>query len=116
MKGSPYAKVFLDQIIVWENDLMKTQENLEVWLKVQSVWLYLEPVFSSEDIMKQMPVEGTKFREVDRAWRSLMNKISENPKALDVIKMDELGDTLRECHAKLEQVQKGLNDYLESKR
>lgn len=34
MKGSPYAKVFLDQIIVWENDLLKTQENLEVWLKV----------------------------------------------------------------------------------
>jgi dynein heavy chain len=85
MKGSPYAKVFLPKIIEWESNLLRIQENLEVWLQVQAVWLYLEPVFSSEDIMKQMPVEGTKFREVDRAWRSLMNRINENPKALDVI-------------------------------
>jgi hypothetical protein len=35
--------------------------------------------------MKQMPVEGTKFREVDRAWRNLMNRINENPKSLEVI-------------------------------
>jgi dynein heavy chain len=34
--------------------------------------MYLEPVFSSEDIMKQMPVEGNKFREVDKDWRMLM--------------------------------------------
>jgi dynein heavy chain len=95
---------------------LSLQENLEVWLSVQSVWLYLEPVFSSEDIMKQMPVEGTKFREVDRAWKNLMNKVNTNTAALEVIKLDDLGQTLRDANSKLEQVQKGLNDYLESKR
>lgn len=49
-----------------------------------------------------MPVEGTKFREVDRAWRSLMGRIAENPKALDVIEIEELGDILKECNSKLE--------------
>lgn len=51
-----------------------------------------------------MPVEGTKFREVDRAWRNLMNRINDKPQALDVIEITELGDTLKECNAKLEQV------------
>ena len=49
-----------------------------------------------------MPVEGTKFREVDKAWRILMNRISDNPKALDVMEMEELGDILKEAHSKLE--------------
>ena len=32
------------------------------------------------------------------------------------MKIEELGDILKEANTKLEQVQKGLNDYLESKR
>jgi dynein heavy chain, axonemal len=116
MKGSPYARYFIDDILKWEEQLIKTQENVEMWLKVQAVWMYLEPVFSSEDIMKQMPVEGNKFREVDKVWRRLMALVAEDCKAYSVIKIDNLRGMVFDSYAKLEEVQKGLNQYLESKR
>jgi dynein heavy chain, axonemal len=116
MKGSPFAKYFLDTIVKWEDQLMKTLDNVDMWLKVQAVWMYLEPVFSSEDIMKQMPVEGNKFREVDKDWRMLMKQVAEDPSALNVIKIPGLHDIVFNAYAKLEEVQKGLNAYLESKR
>ena len=51
MKGSPFDKFMIDQITDWEKVIMRTQDNLDLWLKVQAVWMYLEPVFSSEDII-----------------------------------------------------------------
>ena len=41
---------------------------VESWLKVQSAWLYLEPIFGSQDIRNQIPVEGNMFEEVDSHW------------------------------------------------
>lgn len=87
MKGSPFAKFMLDEVLEWEKVLMETTENMEMWLKVQQVWMYLEPVFSSDDIMSQMPIEGRNFKEVNVSWHDLMNRINANPAALEVIKI-----------------------------
>lgn len=89
---------------------------LDEWLNCQQQWLYLEPIFGSEDIMQQMPVEGRRFKGVDTTWRKIMEKLMKNPDALTVGSDEELLKNLREANKLLDMVQKGLNEYLETKR
>jgi len=42
-------------------------------------WMYLEPIFSSEDINRQLPVETRKFNTMERNWRRIMKNAHDNP-------------------------------------
>jgi dynein heavy chain len=46
--------------------------------------MYLEPIFSSEDIMQQLPLEGKRFSTVDRMWRKATETAKRNPLVLKV--------------------------------
>ena len=116
MRQSRYIKPFLEHITVWESTLVTLQDILDNWLKVQATWLYLEPIFSSEDIMRQMPTEGKMFRAVDNTWRESMAQTYEEPDCIKVARRPGFLDSLIEANKKLETIQKGLNDYLETKR
>ena len=116
MKGHPYAKEFEGRIIEWEKWLLSALAIIEKWTKVQKNWLYLEPVFTSEDILQQLPNEGKLFREVDKSWRSMMEKVNLDKKALSVTKIENIKENLDENHQKLENVSKRLKQYLETKR
>jgi dynein heavy chain len=116
MHGSPFIKPIEQEVNEWEAILTRIQDIIDAWLTVQATWLYLEPIFSSEDIMAQMPAEGKKFRIVDRTWREVMAECAADPQILTVCAMHGLLDKLKECNVMLEDIQKGLNDYLEKKR
>uniref|UniRef100_A0A383V949 AAA+ ATPase domain-containing protein n=1 Tax=Tetradesmus obliquus TaxID=3088 RepID=A0A383V949_TETOB len=116
MRASPYIGPFEEQVKTWEAKLNQTQDILDEWLKCQQGWLYLEPIFGSDDILQQMPNEGRKFKAVDATWRRLMEKLAKQSEVLIVTADEELLKSLREANRLLEQVQKGLADYLETKR
>lgn len=56
MHSSAYIKPFEEEMKEWEEKLISMQDILDAWLRCQESWLYLEPIFNSEDIMKQVQV------------------------------------------------------------
>jgi dynein heavy chain len=116
MRGSPFIKPFEQEITSWEHKLVEMQDILDEWLKVQATWLYLEPIFSSPDIIAQMPEEGRKFGIVDGSWRTIMTTAVVDPHALVVTDQPGMLTSLKHANVLLEEIQKGLNQYLEVKR
>ncbi|KAJ3127539.1 Dynein heavy chain 7, axonemal [Nowakowskiella sp. JEL0407] len=116
MRGSPFIKPFEQEIKDWERKLLRTQETVDEWLKVQATWLYLEPIFGSEDIMNQMPEEGRKFKGVDHSWRKMMTQVMTDRHVMKVADIPNILEELQKNSELLEQILKGLNSYLEVKR
>ena len=81
---SPYKKPFEERIAKWEQQLSLVSEILDQWIQLQRQWMYLEPIFGSEDIMQQLPLEGKRFATVDRMWRKTTDAAKRNPLLLKV--------------------------------
>ncbi|XP_038005283.1 dynein heavy chain 1, axonemal [Motacilla alba alba] len=116
MSFSPFKKPFEERMNLWETKLKMTQDVLEEWLNCQRSWLYLEPIFSSEDIKRQLPVESQRYKTVDKNWRLVMKNANANPEVISLCPDPELLKMLQKCNEELELVQKGLSEYLETKR
>merc|ERR1712185_848064 len=84
MQGSPFIKPFEARAKAWGDKLLLIQDLIDIWLKVQAVWQYLEPIFGSEDIMRQMPEEGKLFKKQDGMWRDNVKKVLKDVKVLVV--------------------------------
>jgi hypothetical protein len=53
MMSSPFAKPFHDRISMWSARLARMQAIFDEWLTCQVKWMYLGPVYGSEEIAKQ---------------------------------------------------------------
>ena len=113
---SAFKGPFEERIDEWNRKLCCVSDVLEAWMAVQRNWLYLQPIFESADINRQLPAEGKKFSTVDKGWRQAITAAKQDPKVIDFCDNAKLLERYRESEALLDQVQKGLSDYLETKR
>ncbi|ESO02212.1 hypothetical protein HELRODRAFT_65497 [Helobdella robusta] len=116
MKGSVFVKPFESELIEWEQKIHLVQDILDESMNVQSQWLYLEPIFSSEDIMLQMPDESRKFLTVDKNWKDIMKYVAKDTRVLVATEMPGMLSRLQDSNAMLEKINQGINLYLEKKR
>ena len=113
---SPFKGPYGDRISLWNRELLNISYVLEEWFKCQKNWIYLQPVFDSGDIAKDIPNEHKKFMMTDRMWRDLMISVEKNLNVKQNCLKEGLLEKLREANMNLENVEKGLNQYMEKKR
>ena len=116
MQFSPFRGPFEGDIDEWNHKLMLVSDTLEEWVKCQGQWMYLQPIFDSPDIMKQLPQETKRFKSVDQTWRHIINQTKQTRSILETCSKEGLLEKFQEANKNLELVHKGLSDYLEKKR
>ncbi|KAJ8000572.1 hypothetical protein DPEC_G00181780 [Dallia pectoralis] len=114
--SSRYAGPVKTRVDDWQRKLALFSQTLDEWLTCQRNWLYLESIFSAPDIQRQLPAEAKMFLQVDKSWKEIMRKVSRLPNSLRAATQPGLLEIYQNNNALLDQIQKCLEAYLESKR
>ena len=116
MLASRFVAPFRPEVTEWMTKLSSVSEKLGLWQEVQSAWVWLEAVFAGGDIMKQLPAEAKRFAQIDKTWVKIMTKAAEQKNVIGFCYDNELLDLLPNLKDQLDQCQKQLQSYLETKR
>ena len=100
----------------WDRNLSTVSDVLDEWGTLQKSWMYLEFIFSSDDIKKQLHEESKMFAQVDKDYKELMYRARTKKLAIPVCCEPGTLDMLKDDNRILDEVQKKLEDYLETKR
>lgn len=116
IRASPFARDLEDDVKRWESKLLNRQETLDEWVKCQVSYVYLEPIFSSEDIKRELPHESNQFQIVDKMWHTTMETTNKTKNFVQIISIENLKENFQNCNNTLENVHKKLKEHLEKKR
>jgi len=114
--GSKYVAEIRDEVEQWEKRLGYISDVIDEWLVFQKSWMYLENIFNAEDIQKQLPSEAKQFMQVDKFWKDHMIRTKKNSLVTDVCQSEALLGKFQHNNKALDEIQKSLEDYLETKR
>ena len=90
IRSSPDVGPLSEEAQAWESKLILVQEILEIWIRVQANFLYLEPVMRSEDIMATLPAEATEFEQVYVAWSTLVSLLTPRKPLMELTQQEEI--------------------------
>ena len=79
--------------------------------------MYLEGIFSgSADIKHLLPIESSRFQNINSEFLSVMKRVNKSPFILDVMNIPGIQKNLERLADLLTKIQKALGDYLEKER
>ena len=117
MRHSPYYKEFEEEASTWEDRLNRVHVLFDVWIDVQRQWVYLEGVFTGNaDIKHLLPVESSRFQNINTEFFAILKKVNKSPYVLDVLNIPGAQKSLERLAELLNKIQKALGEYLERER
>ncbi|KAJ8683862.1 hypothetical protein QAD02_019654 [Eretmocerus hayati] len=116
MRGSAFVKPIAQEVQIFYELLLRIQNTLDEWAKVQVQWMYLLPIFTSKDIIAQLPEENILFVEVDATFRKAMQNVTREPRVRETAGSPGLWEAMRDANDLMERVNDGVANYLEKKR
>ncbi|KAG7305948.1 hypothetical protein JYU34_008511 [Plutella xylostella] len=118
-KSTKYVEPFIKEVDYWEKSLGYVAECIEISLQVQRRYLYLENIFTGEDIRKQLPNEVKIFDDLATDWANVTTNMHSGKNALEACLYEPapyLFNKLNKMVDNLEGILRQLEKYLETKR
>ena len=118
IEGSRYAGALKKIIRQWTDELTRIQETVDLWVQVQTKWLYLEGIFiGNEDIRQQLPKEAKTFEQHHKNFKNINQQVTKNPNIYyQCVTVDSTLLQIKSLSISFDKSQKSLSDYLSSKK
>ncbi|XP_032374898.1 dynein heavy chain 11, axonemal isoform X1 [Etheostoma spectabile] len=114
---SKHVHHFLFQVVELQKQLTVADSVLMVWMEVQRTWAYLGSIFKScDDICQQLPADAHRFQAIDAEFQELMFDSAKTQNVIKATGKPHLFEKLEDLQIRLALCEKGLAEYLETKR
>lgn len=77
-----FVEAFAEEVDYWERALSTVGEIQEMVLSVQKGYVYLDNIFSAEDIRQQLPRETEEFERLTASWKEITSRMAGKALAL----------------------------------
>lgn len=119
--ANKFLAYYEQRVLIWQKGLANVNETIRLLSEVQKTWSFLINLFIySEEVKKELPEDSLKFIGIDE---QVKDTLKEGLKNLNIFKFsNQIKDGkliciyLEEILKKLNECQKGLNDFIAKKR
>ncbi|XP_076645556.1 dynein axonemal heavy chain 3 [Halictus rubicundus] len=115
MKTSHFVKPIISTVNEFFSSLDRIRNIMVQWCDVQVLMLPLYSTFSYHNIEKYLPKESALYREAKKLLANIRNKICMNPTFSGIDDLTIL-ESLYNTNENLENVHRGVTEYIENKR
>ncbi|XP_076240945.1 dynein heavy chain 2, axonemal kl-2 [Calliopsis andreniformis] len=117
MKATRFVEPFAEAVDYWERALSTVGEVLEITLIIQRGYMYMDNIFTTADIRKQLPKETDQYDKLTKLWTQITSRMAAHGLALPATHdPPKLLEILNKINDELEVMQRALEQYLETKR